>query len=115
MGHGIVPDEASWSTFIWVLAAFIIATIAFALSLQFVIERLRGLGRFAHRVFVARRPARLAPPLAGVRRHILPAARAARLEALLVMAREYPAALRRRGGRPAAMGVDPERGAALGG
>jgi hypothetical protein len=33
----------------WILAIFMVATVAFALSLQFVIERLRGLGRLFQR------------------------------------------------------------------
>ena len=41
MGHGIVPDDASWGTFIWVIAAFIITTIVCALSLQTILATLR--------------------------------------------------------------------------
>lgn len=41
MGHGIVPDDASWGTFMWVIAAFIITTVFFALSLQTILASLR--------------------------------------------------------------------------
>ncbi|KAK0642174.1 hypothetical protein B0T16DRAFT_462179 [Cercophora newfieldiana] len=51
MGHDIVPTDAGWASFIWLLAVFIIATIASALSLQFVIERLRALGHWTSRIW----------------------------------------------------------------
>lgn len=51
MGHGIVPTDAGWEPFIWLLTIFIIATIASALSLQFVIERFRALGHWTSRIW----------------------------------------------------------------
>ncbi|KAH8648735.1 hypothetical protein BGZ60DRAFT_390281 [Tricladium varicosporioides] len=41
MGHGIVPPTASWGTFGWLVAVFVLGTILFALSLQVIIARLR--------------------------------------------------------------------------
>jgi hypothetical protein len=41
MGHGIVPDDASWGTFMWVIAAFIITTVFLALSLQTILTKVR--------------------------------------------------------------------------
>ncbi|KAK4443437.1 hypothetical protein QBC34DRAFT_443388 [Podospora aff. communis PSN243] len=51
MGHDIVPTDAGWAAFIWLLAVFIMATIASALSLQFVIERFRALGHWTNRLW----------------------------------------------------------------
>jgi hypothetical protein len=53
MGHGIVPDSAGWGTFGWLIVAFVLATIVFALSLQVIIGRLRRAGKAIDRIFVS--------------------------------------------------------------
>jgi hypothetical protein len=41
MGHGIIPTEAGWDTFGWLIAVFLVGTILFALSLEFIIRYIR--------------------------------------------------------------------------
>jgi len=52
MGHGIVPDDAGWGTFGWLIVVFLLVTMVFALSLQVIIGRIRRLGKTIDRIFV---------------------------------------------------------------
>ncbi len=52
MGHGIVPDNAGWGAFGWLVAVFLLATMIFALSLQVIIRRLRRVGKEIDRIFL---------------------------------------------------------------
>lgn len=61
MGHGIVPDDASWGTFIWIIAAFITTTIFLALSLQTILARLRRWAREAENAVKPKLNPRRAP------------------------------------------------------
>lgn len=42
MGHGIVPETAGWATFIWTLGVLFGLTVALALALRSIIEKLRA-------------------------------------------------------------------------
>jgi len=53
MGHGIVPDDAGWGTFGWLIIVFLLVTIIFALSLQVIIGRIRRVGKSIDRLFVS--------------------------------------------------------------
>jgi len=50
MGHGVVPDDASWGTFMWVIAVFIITTVFFALSLQKILASVRHWTKGAQKI-----------------------------------------------------------------
>jgi len=53
MGHGIVPPDAGWGTFLWLISVFVVVTVAFALSLQVIIGKLRRAVKAVDRFFVA--------------------------------------------------------------
>ena len=40
MGHGIVPDDAGWEAFGWLIVVFLFGTVLFALSLQHILSTL---------------------------------------------------------------------------
>jgi hypothetical protein len=52
MGHNIVPNDAGWGTFGWLIAEFLLVTVIFALSLQIIIGRLRRAGKAIDKLFV---------------------------------------------------------------
>ena len=52
MGHGIVPETAGWATFGWTLAVFLGTTVALALGLRSIIERLRTIAKVTEDLFV---------------------------------------------------------------
>ena len=52
MGHNIMPNDAGWGTFGWLIAVFLLVTVGFALSLQIIIGRLRRAGKAIDKLFV---------------------------------------------------------------
>jgi hypothetical protein len=51
MGHNIVPNDAGWPLFGWLIAVFLLVTVIFALSLQIIIGRLRRAGKALDKLF----------------------------------------------------------------
>jgi hypothetical protein len=52
MGHNIVPNDAGWGLFGWLIAVFLLVTVVFALSLRVIIGRLRRAGKAIDKVFI---------------------------------------------------------------
>ena len=51
MGHNIVPKDAGWGLFGWLIAVFLLVTVVFALSLQIIIGRVRRAGKAIDKLF----------------------------------------------------------------
>jgi hypothetical protein len=51
MGHNIVPNDAGWGLFGCLIAAFLVATLIFALSLMVILPRLRRVRRLFAKLF----------------------------------------------------------------